>query len=183
MLGFRSQFHGPFVVAVAVMCLAILAALVLLARERSHGRPGHRPAARALAAGAAGVVLVATAAPHSWPPQLHPDGDLVLQLGGGGLAVLAEPGSLAAVLLVANVLLYVPLGFTARLAWPRTLPVLAGIVGLSVLIEVVQWQWLGRVACTDDVVLNAAGGVMGIMLAASVLARRRHVAASAPVST
>lgn len=172
--GFRSQFHGPLIAACIVAAGAVLAALLLFARRRSERRPGMRQSFRVLAVGAAAVVVLATATPDAWPPLVRPDGDLVLQPGRGGLSewrvLLQQPDSLAAVLLVANIALYVPLGFAARLGWQRTRPVLAAILTLSISVEVLQWRVLGRVGSTDDVLLNVAGGALGVLLACVVAA-------------
>lgn len=169
MFGFRSQFQGPLLAAAAVALVAVMAAVSVAVRRRPEGRRSLGAACRVLAVGAGAVVVLATAAPDTWPPMLASDGDLVIEPGEGGLGewqvLLEQPNSLAAVLLVANVLLYLPLGFFARLGWHRSLPVLAGAAALSAAVETLQWQALGRVASTDDFLLNVGGAAVGLLLA------------------
>ncbi|MBY5161275.1 VanZ family protein [Nitriliruptoria bacterium AS10] len=116
--------------------------------------------------GSVAVVLAATALPHGWPPALASDGDLVLRPGGGGLQDLPvlwdDPRSLAALLLVLNVVLYVPVGAFARLALPDhgARALLIPLV-LSVAVEAWQFVGLGRVGSLDDVLLNLAGATVG----------------------
>lgn len=180
LLGFLSQFAAPFLTCLVLAVGVASTAIAVAARRGDDGRRRLRLAARVLAVGAALVVVIATNAPDSWPPSFSGDGDLVLSLGRGGLrewrVLLEEPDSLAAVLLVANVLLYVPLGFFARIGWQRTLPVLLCAALLSALVEALQWQALGRVGSTDDFLLNFAGALVGLILALPMtkhLSRRR----------
>jgi VanZ family protein len=114
--------------------------------------------------------------PRDWPPHFGP-GDLVLELGRGGLSdwrVLYEnPNSLSAVLLVANVLLYIPLATFGVLGWPRrTLSVFAGCLLLSLLVELAQRAFLDGISSLDDVLLNAGGALIGAILGAGLVRRR-----------
>lgn len=130
-----------------------------------------------LAVGSAIVVVIATALPRHWPPRFAP-GDLELELGRGGLAawrVLYEnPNSLSAVLLLANVLLYIPLGVFAVVGWPRHgFVVWMGCVALSLGVELAQLVLLDGVASTDDVILNVGGATLGTLAGAVIVARGR----------
>lgn len=130
-----------------------------------------------LALGSAIVVVIATALPRDWPPRFAP-GDLALELGRGGLSdwrVLYEhPDSLSAVLLLANVLLYIPLAIFGVVGWPRHgFLVWAGCVALSLGVESAQLLFLDGVASTDDVILNVGGATVGAVSGAVLVARGR----------
>jgi glycopeptide antibiotics resistance protein len=80
------------------------------------------------------------------------------------------------VLLLANVILYMPFGFLGVLGWPdHALRVVAAGLGISLLVEISHFTITERVASTDDVLLNTAGLLLGWVLglvAGKVLARR-----------
>lgn len=69
--------------------------------------------------------------------------------------------------IVANVLLYVPLGFVAALRLQRMslLTWAVAAFGLSAAIELVQGVVLNRSADITDVITNGTGGVVGYLLA------------------
>jgi len=72
---------------------------------------------------------------------------------------------------IANVLLYVPLGIFLVMFWPKAkLWLLALIPALiSLLVEGSQRMFLpDRYATLNDVLSNALGGVLGIVIAASI---------------
>lgn len=170
MRGLTSNFEDQLVL-VAAAALAVLIAAGIASRKGSRER-GRRLAARILAGGSALVVVLATAV-----GPIDPDGDLVLRPGGAGLGdldqILADPNSLAGVLLVSNVLLYLPVTLFGRLGWPEHPGrVLLFALLLAISIETAQFLWLGRVASTDDVLLNFLGATIGF-LAGSWLIRRR----------
>src|SRR5262245_36863565 len=73
---------------------------------------------------------------------------------------------------VLNVLIFVPLGVIGtRLGWqPRTVMLVAA--GTSALTEVSQLFSRGRYPSTTDLVLNATGAAIGIVMAMAV----RHIA-------
>lgn len=74
-----------------------------------------------------------------------------------------------------NVALFVPVGALATAVWWRRSPVLVwlGCVGLSVGIEAFQYLVpTGRVANAADVVANATGALLGVVLALLVGVRR-----------
>ena len=175
MIGLQSNF-GPSLVLAAVVALSTsLAALVVAWRRHAAGDPWQAPAARVFAIGAIIVVIAATALRRRFG--IDTDGDLVLRLGRAGLAdwrvAFRDPGSLPAIQLFSNVLLHAPVGFGLVLGWRRlrhlTVPIIC--LGLSIAIETIQFFALGRVAATDDVVLNVSGAMIG-WLAARLLSRR-----------
>lgn len=170
MRGLLSNF-GDQLLWVLVIGLSTLAA-VGVAVARSDRAVRARSVSRLLAGGSALVVVVATAV-----GPVSQGGDLVLRPGGAGLGdldqVLADPTSLAAVLLVTNVVLYVPMTFFGLLGWPsHPRLVLAAAVALSLSIETAQLLFLGRVASTDDVLLNVLGAAIGYVAATLVLRSR-----------
>lgn len=170
--GLFSQLgDGVWAVLVVVFASAVVAAVVAIRRTRS-GHPRLTPVARVLTVGWALVIVAATAMPFSRGFSL--DGDLVLAPGGAGLGdldqIAADPTSLAAVLLLSNILLYVPLAFFAVLSFHRRRH-LALIVCLAVAlaVEAAQYLFLGRVAATDDLILNMVGSLIGYTMGVIVL--------------
>lgn len=168
MIGLRSQFGPSIAAAIVATLLAGTVAVVVWRRARSAGKPSLAPVARVLAVGAGLVTVIATALPRDLAIQT--DGDLVWQLGRGGLGgwrVLAEdPSSLAAIELVGNVTLYGVLACLATLGWWNSRRwVVPVCLALSVLIETAQYLVLGRVGALDDVVLNGGGALMGYGIA------------------
>ncbi len=83
---------------------------------------------------------------------------------------------------VANLLLYLPLGLCLMLAWPahwRRLTLFGWSVGwstvLSILVEVLQIHAPSRVSSLTDVLLNAAGAAVGALLATVYMALGRSL--------
>lgn len=175
MLGLRSNFADALAVAAVVAVIFLGFAILTAVRRRRERRPWVTSTARISTMGAALTALVATAYPREgW--LVASEGDLVLMPGRGGLGdldqIIADPGSLAAILLFANVLLYVPIGFFGAIGWHRARPaVLLGALALSVAVEALQYSVLGRVASTDDVLLNLSGATVGLGLGLLVLSR------------
>ncbi len=96
----------------------------------------------------------------------------------GPLGVLLQSGFRPASRddVVANILLYIPLGFFALYAFGgRTLPAVAAATaagfGLSLLVELVQFYDIGRAQELSDICSNTVGALLGA--AAGVAARRR----------
>lgn len=151
--------------------LATFAALLTLVAVAVAAVRGRRPRVSAGRAGLAGTILVvvlATALPRE-QPWVGP-GERVLALGEGGLdgwrVVLDAPGSLAAIVLIASVLLYIPFGFFGSLAHPDHPGwVISGAALLSILVEAWQLYVIGGLASTDDVLLNLVGTGIGWGLA------------------
>lgn len=73
-----------------------------------------------------------------------------------------------------NLAMTVPLGLFALLAGRRVLPALVGVVALPLAIECTQAMvnGLGRVCDSADAEMNILGGLVGLAVAAAVLARR-----------
>lgn len=70
-----------------------------------------------------------------------------------------------------NVLLFVPAGLLlfellpkAKPVWLKSCVIVIIIVGISFCVEVAQWYWALGQAETDDVICNALGGVIGIII-------------------
>lgn len=182
MRGLFSNYAFSLKLASYVAIASLVGASLASLRARWAGRRATKPAAQVLAIGSGVVIAIATALPQDWPP-LWGRGDLALDIGSGGLSdwrvLVEDPNSLAAVLLVANVLLYVPLAFFWITGWSgRTALVLLGCLLLSVSVELAQLAVLEGVASIDDVLLNAAGAIAGAILAAAVRAGRRGAADS-----
>ncbi len=174
--GLLSNFDLALRLAGAVGILAVVTAGFAAHRAPAHER--FRRAVRVLAVGAILSVAAATVVtPGGITWNYH---QLVLVPGQGGLGDLAklanEPDSLAAVQLVLNVALYVPVGLLVTMGWDgNSRGVRRGlIVGActAVCVEFVQWQFTTRVASTDDVLLNLIGVGLGVSLAAAVRRRR-----------
>lgn len=127
------------------------------------------------------MIVAATAMPFA--DGFRFDGDLVLAPGGAGLGdldqFLADPASLAGILLVSNIALYVPLAFFAVIGFhQRRHLVLVGCLILSLMVEATQFLLLGRVAATDDVILNMTGAALGLVAALALIGRSTRVRAS-----
>ncbi len=86
--------------------------------------------------------------------------------------MLVSPGSLAAVLLLLNLLLFLPAGFFGGVSALGLAKVVAVVLTTSVSIEVLQFGLLAGVASLDDVVLNGLGGAVGAAVGDHV--RSRH---------
>jgi len=72
---------------------------------------------------------------------------------------------------IANVLLYVPLGIFLVMFWPKAKIWLLALIPalISLLVEGSQRLFLpDRYATLNDVISNALGGVLGIVIAASI---------------
>ncbi|MFY9587388.1 MAG: VanZ family protein [Actinomycetota bacterium] len=165
-LSFKLAFY------IALIFSVIAAIVVLRSRDARHAT---RSVSRVLAVGSVFVIFVATGLPRDWP--LHwGGGDLKLALGEGGLGewrhVINEPNSLAALLIVLNVVLYIPLAFLATLGWRRhVFAVLVACLLVSLGVEFAQLVALNGVAATDDVLLNFSGAVAGAILGVIVVRR------------
>ena len=177
MRGLVSNYALSLKLALVLALLSGGIALTVAGRSRAEGKRPTRPASRVLAIGSALVIAVATGLPYDLPYRREGFGDLVLTPGRGGLSewrvILERPDSLAAVLLVFNVLLYIPLAFFGVLGWKRPAVVLGACLSLSLLVEASQYFVTARTASLDDVLLNMGGAVVGAMLAGLVRLRGR----------
>ncbi len=181
MQGLLSQFSvSLWLVLVVVAGTAVGASVVGFDRARSH-RLWLPAVFRILTGGSILVIVAATAMPFA--DGFRFDGDLVLAPGGAGLGdldqFLADPASLAGILLVSNIALYVPLAFFAVIGFhQRRHLVLVGCLILSLMVEATQFLLLGRVAATDDVILNMTGAALGLVAALALIGRSTRVRAS-----
>ena len=166
--------RGFYLLVVGVVAVALV---VLRLLERR----GHRATARTLAWA---LFLVALAA-VLWAT-LRP----FVPWGTGQSRLILDPvrgiegwaGSVAWRPVVNNVGLFIPLGALAAAALPRVgrMRLWVGLVALSVGIETVQYLVpSGRVANTADVLANAIGAALGLLLHA-VLAPRRGAGPAPP---
>jgi glycopeptide antibiotics resistance protein len=150
--------------------LAITLVVVWPAARWIGRRSGGRPVVAGLFLLWVGIVVALTltpskpvpGAPVTMPPHFleqigHPR--LVLSL------LTAAPSDAEQ---VANILLYVPVGFLARLVWRRTVP--AALIGmaLTIAIETCQYSIIGRAGSITDIRNNTAGAVIGALLGATV---------------
>jgi hypothetical protein len=164
--------------------LVLLAVLVLLALVAALRRVGWRRAATTLAGSALLVAIAATLWLTLRPLALDGVAPRTLYLdpieGAWGWRSIAwRP-------VVANVVLFLPVGALAAAVWWRR-PLVAvwlGCVALSVTIEAVQYLVpTGRVANAADVLANATGALLGVLVAAGLGTRPRAGARAAPAVT
>lgn len=156
-----------FSVAAATLVGVGLAAVVSRQRNESHDT-ARRVLGLLLVGSVAGVISV-TLFGSTWPAgpghhaNLVPFRFLPEVLGSAG-------HTLARAAVVANVLLFAPIGFFGQLLRRRCpLTIAAVALALSVAIEAVQFE-TGRVADVDDVILNGVGALLGALAAAMVTA-------------
>lgn len=166
---FSSQFGTSFLLTLVTVLFSVVIAIGLARRAASEHSRALPAAIRVLAIGAGVAIVVATALPQVWPPRISGDGDLVLELGRGGLrewrAVLEAPTSWTAILLLANVAVYIPMGFLGVLGWPNhKVRFLAAGLAISLLVEISHFTISERVASLDDFLLNATGILLGAAL-------------------
>lgn len=133
----------------------------------SADNPGVRLTARWLVLGTVLLILYGSLFPFRFPLDI------------GLLTVLAQLDFARASRgdVVANLLLYTPLGFFLMLAWPAPWTRLRGffvaiLLGslLSLTVEVLQGFASARVSSLTDLLLNAAGTGLGALIAAGYLA-------------
>ncbi len=168
----------------AFQALVLLSVLVLLALIAALRRAGWRRTATGLAGGALLVALAVTLWLTLRPLALDGPVQRTLYLdpieGAWGWRSIAwRP-------VVANIVLFLPVGALAAAVWWRR-PLLAvwlGCVALSVTIEAVQYLVpTGRVANAADVLANATGALLGVLVATGLGTRRRAaVPAPTPVT-
>ena len=137
------------------------------------GWPVRRIAALALIVLGAAIIAVAT---------LTPSGDD--QIPAQFCLVCGELGGVDVVL---NILLYLPLGFGLGLWGARRWAAAIGMCAASIVIELLQLSVIpGRDGSIGDVVTNALGGLIGLLLAAHIerlVAPKRGAALLAVVSS
>lgn len=154
-----------------LVLVAVLALLVLVAVLRRTGW-------QRTATGLAGVALLIALAATLWLT-LRPlvlDGPAQRTLYLDPIAGAWGWRSIAWRPVIANVLLFLPVGALAAAVWWRRslVAVWVGCVALSVAIEAVQYLLpTGRVANAADVLANAAGALVGVLVAAALGTRPR----------
>lgn len=79
---------------------------------------------------------------------------------------------------LANVIMFLPLGLVSGLLMGGPMRALSPIA-LTVAIELAQIPLADRISHPRDLVANAAGAALGLLVAAAVLRRRRAIATSA----
>jgi VanZ family protein len=144
---------------VVAACTTVLALIVARWRRR-RGAPA--PWRDTVAEAAIFIGTVPWLVLMFWPRrmattyQLVPFVDLFHQLSGDPVSAFIQ--------IVANVVVFAPLGFFGpiRFVWLRSVPRVAMLgFGASAVVEVLQYALhLGRVASIDDVLLNGAGAVL-----------------------
>lgn len=174
MTGVTSNFGTALIGGLVLAIAALFGAGLAWITTRSVGR-----ALEVLGLGSVLVAVCATTLPDTWAGW-EGFGDVVWRPGGDTLGRLGEvvrrPDSLAAWLLVGNVLLYVPGLFLLALVWRPRAAFLTGVTA-SLVAEALQFAALSRVASVDDLILNAAGAGVGVLLALSL---RRHAHPKTP---
>jgi glycopeptide antibiotics resistance protein len=157
-----------------VQALVLLAVLLLLVLVAALRRAGWRRTATALTAGALVIAVAATLWLTLRPLALDGPAQRTLYLdpieGAWGWRSIAwRP-------VVANVVLFLPVGALAAAVWWRR-PLVAvwlGCIALSVTIEAVQYLVpTGRVANAADVLANATGALLGVLVATGLGTRPR----------
>lgn len=164
----------------AVLVMLIASAVLALPVGRWLARRYRCP--RSVAVGfvvACGVVVSLTAANVSMSGQVDPGRWWI----PGYLRQLTYDGFLYAELTslcgnpeeLANVLLFVPVGFLGCLLWQSALRTVAFVACLTLAVE--TWQsFIGRASSLGDLLHNVIGGTLGVLLALIVrsLMSRRH---------
>lgn len=148
---------------IAVITLAISVAMTAILRRRGSGYGSIAERLRMVWL----VAAITTVAVMTLQP--GPD--------GFGAPLPSLPNPFAAVVLpdaIANVVLYLPLGFTATLLWtskPRRVFMATGLaLCVSLAIELAQWMVpISRSAQIHDVIFNTLGGFVGAVAAVLVL--------------
>jgi len=112
-----------------------------------------------------GAVLAATLTPAGFPTLVFN----LLFRGGGTVAVPGSTPRVDDVDFVANILMFAPLGLLFVLLARRWTLALGAAVLLTVFIEVVQLGIPSRIADVNDVLLNSAGALLGVLLGVAVL--------------
>jgi len=118
------QFGASAAASAAVVMLFTIAGALTGIRSRLRGLPVVTRVARLATVGSVVLVLAATALPYSWPIRWERLGDLVLRLGGAGLGgwkeVREAPVSLASLLLLLNIFVYIPVALFWVVGWEST---------------------------------------------------------------
>jgi hypothetical protein len=163
---FIENFAGRLTQVFFVATITIVSAS-LLARAAPVGERARRFAQVCFVGSAVSAAVATTTG-------LGDGGGFVWGLGDGSLDQWSKdlsrfPDTIQSVLLVGNVVLYVPVGLFAALGWPRSRWMLLGVCLLiPITVESLQPVALRGVGSTDDVVLNAIGVAIGWLAGAGV---------------
>jgi hypothetical protein len=158
-----------WVAAITAIALIVAAIAASVAPEGER----MRRFARVSCAGAAACAAAATTT------GLGDGGGFVWGLGDGGLNQWSDdlrrfPDTIQSVLLVGNVVLYIPLGLFAAVGWPERRVLLLGVaLGVPIVIEALQAVFLRGVGSLDDVVLNVIGVLGGWLIGTAIVLRTR----------
>jgi hypothetical protein len=179
----RPELLPALLVALVTVLVAVATGARVTARRGADD--GLRAAGWVLLAGAVAAALLVTLVPVAGPPpapegvsaavNLVPLRDLRALLGSGN-------ARRAAVEVGGNLLLLAPVGFLLALLRRRPGTAVVVCALLSAGLEALQ-HVIGRAADVDDVLVNTAGGALGVLLALAVRAlraRRRHPDGGAP---
>lgn len=164
-----------------VVALAAVTALIVTAGHVRQGAKLRDAAGRALASGALAahlvVVAIATRLVGIIAGTSSDDaGQVVLMPFATIRDYLASGWSQAAAVEIGgNLLLLLPLGLLIPLAVGNDLGIRAVVtlgIGISIIIEVLQWAFSGGVASVDDVLLNAIGVAIGYLVYRAIIPKR-----------
>lgn len=127
------------------------------------------------------VALVVVALIVLWPTRPAAGAQSALQLWFARLHREGLPHWIGFPLVesAANVVMFLPLGLTAAVGFPRLRAVLVvlGWVAVSAVIELVQWTLVpGRTGDWRDVLANGGGAALGVLLGRTLLAPGRRTA-------
>jgi hypothetical protein len=178
---FWAHFSGRLVLAGVVIGVAALAATATGVSSVRSGRAPWRDVARVLAVGFALAAFAATTEPRVWH---HRGFRFEWGIGDGGLRdwrvdLRKFPTTIGSVLLVGNVLVYVPMGLLVALGWQRRpLVSFAGALAVPVVVEALQGAVLRGAGSTDDILLNWLGIAIGWILGVAMLSVRSASAAT-----
>ena len=102
-----------------------------------------------------------------------------LALQAGKLGIPVDPAYIV-LEFTANIVLFLPFGLLATVAYPRLRPVLVIAIGFasSVVIELVQLAIPSRYATVSDVIANSVGTAIGCLVAVAVARSMTLTAAS-----
>ena len=166
---FRQNFGDRMLVAAIVLLVTAIAAAVAARRPGPFSRLERAAqVSRVCSVGFVAAAVVATT------NGIGSGQGFIWGIGNGGLnaADLARfPHTIQSVLLVGNVLLFIPFGLSAALGWPQhSARSLLVALAVPIVIEFLQLVVLQGVASADDIILNATGVLTGWLLGRAVVA-------------
>ncbi|WP_051513963.1 VanZ family protein [Microbacterium sp. C448] len=133
------------------------------------GRPA-RTTIAALGALYTGAVLWVTLRPLPWATEGNQEAYGILNLQSWiGWSTWTEGSPLE---IVANILMFLPIGLASGLLFRGSVGLLVPIA-LTLVIELAQIPLADRISHPRDLVANASGAILGLLIAAAVRRRRR----------